>query len=136
MSIRNHEVVTHDYTFRELDYYIPLIVTGLKTKVGIESAISTPQIIEGIHKYEIKSEGKATKIRPERIRMMVRYIVVNDLLPGLISGGKGYYVATTMEEMRDNIKSLEERETAIRVKRKAIISQMERIFMKTQTIFE
>lgn len=136
MSITNYEDVTHDYTYRELNYYIPLIISGLKTKIGIEQAISTPEIIKGIYNHEMKQRGSATKVRDERIRMMVRYIIVNDLVPCLISSGKGFYIATNIEEMKDGIKSLEEREYSIKVKRKAWIRQMEIIFLKTQTLFE
>lgn len=135
MSIKNHEVVTHDYTYKELNYYIPLIVSGLKTKIGIEQAISTPQIIDGLYNYERKEKGNATKIRPERIRMMVRHIVVNDLVPGLISGGKGYYIATMRNEMDEGIKSLDERINAIEAKRKAWIRQRDSKFIEANKLF-
>jgi len=135
MPLRNFEKITHEYSFRELNYYIPLIVSGLKTKVGIEMAISTPQIIDGIYNYEVKEKGKATKIKPERIRMMVRYIVVNDLIPGLISGGKGYYIATKRNEIEDGIKSLDDRINAMESKRKAWIRQMDTMFVEKAKLF-
>lgn len=136
MSIKNHEAITHDYTFKELNYYIPLIKSGFKSKIGIENAISTPQIIEGIYNYEKKQNGQAIKIKPERIRMMVRYIIINDLIPGLISGGKGFYIATKRTELEECIQSLNERINAIEIKRKSWIRQMESLFIQESKLFK
>lgn len=136
MSIKNHEAITHDYTFKELNYYIPLIKSGFKSKIGIDNAISTPQIIEGIYNYEKKQNGQAIKIKPERIRMMVRHIIINDLIPGLISGGKGFYIATKRAELEECIQSLNERINAIEIKRKSWIRQMESLFIQETKLFK
>ena len=136
MSIKNHEAITHDYTFKELNYYIPLIKSGFKSKIGIDNAISTPQIIEGIYNYEKKQNGQAIKIKPERIRMMVRYIIINDIIPGLISGGKGFYIATKRAELEECIQSLNERINAIEIKRKSWMRQMESLFIQETKLFK
>lgn len=136
MSIKQFENITHDYSQKELTYYIPLLIRGLKTKIGKENAISTPKIIKGIHDHEKKVSPDVAKIRPERIRMMVRYIVVNDYIPGLIAGGKGYYIATIKKEIEDNIKGLDDRIQAMITKKKALIRQRDELFFKTKKLFQ
>lgn len=135
MPLKNFEKITHEYSFRELNYYIPLICTTIKTKVGKAYTVSTPQIIQGIHKYEQAEKGKATKLRSERVRMMMRYIIINDLAPGLISTGKGFYIATHKAEMDDCIKSQRERIKAQETKLNAWARQRDTIFVEKVKLF-
>ncbi len=135
MAIKNFEEITHEYSFREMNYYIPLICSTIKTKVGKGAIVSTPQIIAGIHKYETTEKGNATKLRSERVRMMMRYIIINDLAPGLISTGKGFYIATQKAEMDDCIKSQRERIKAQETKLNAWVRQREILFVEKIQMF-
>lgn len=135
--ITNFEHKTKPFTFKELNFYIPLITEILKSKTGKESVISTPELIAKIQKEEERINLiEAKKVDSVRIRMMVRYIIVNNLIPGLIGAGKGFYIATEAQQMEMCIKSLEERENAIRTKRIAILRQMKNIFYPQVTLFE
>jgi len=67
---------------------------------------------------------------------MVRYIIINDLIPGLISGGKGFYIATKRSELEECIQSLNERINAIEIKRTSWMRQMESLFIQESKIFK
>ena len=44
-----------------------------------------------------------------RLRKIIHFIRVNNLLYGLCSNSKGYYVAKNIQELEDNNKSLQQR---------------------------
>lgn len=134
--IKNFEDITKQLSYRELNYYVPLLKQGLETKIGIENIISTPEIIKRIHEFEKRGNPDAKKLEDVRIRIMVRHIIINDMVPCLVSSRKGFYVATKPSEIDSEIQSLDDRITAIQAKRKAWIRQKEKAFFETQTLFE
>lgn len=107
-----------DYTFPvnsiEVKTIIPYIVGKIKFNIGEENAAFAKDIISqvnnrGFLKVLKNGKTKAYKISGPRFRQMIHYIRVNSLVPNLIASQKGYYVATTQEEVEKYIKSLEER---------------------------
>jgi len=98
-----------EYT-AELNAYelglVPNIVSRLKLKIGKHQAVKSSYIVK-----EFKKRGK--KMSGARWRKIVNYIRVNNMVPFLISTSKGYYIATTEEEIRNYLESLKQRINAI-----------------------
>lgn len=114
--ITDFEDITKNYSDRELNYYAPLIRLGLKNKIGKANAIPTNAIIEGIFNLEMKNYPKTKRLRPERVRMIIRYINNTDSLENdngevldIIGSSKGYYIAATTKDIEKSIESLEDR---------------------------
>jgi len=102
MAIKDFEQLTKPLTPFEAevrDYIIP----HLSNKKGKASSVSNAAIRAGLLK---EKEWKISEIRMRKIIYNIRY---NNLIPMLASGGKGYFVAITEQEMRDCIESLKDR---------------------------
>ncbi len=134
--IHGFEDITAELSQKELTFYIPILIHGFKNKIGYENVVSTPEIISGIHKMELRTNPNAVKLQEPRIRKMAAYIIVNNLVPCLISCRKGFYIATEPQEIDNEIRSLNDRITAMQAKRKAWIRQKEVRFLATQNLFD
>jgi hypothetical protein len=97
---------------------LPIIASGLSTKKGIEKAVKNDEIIKGMKNigYHI---GNA------RIRKLINIIRRYGLVNFLIASSKGYHVASSRDEVVDYIKSLKQREDAIREVRLAMTKQLD-----------
>ena len=114
----NFEEQTHELTDYEKNELLPVIVKGLKTKSGKSNVISSTEIIKALKTLKYK-------IDPARLRKIINYIRVNNVLYNLIATGNGYYIATTPQECRDFIKSLDQRINAIITVRDAMQYQLD-----------
>ena len=94
--INDFENITYELTESELDL-IPKILNGLTARNGKDMAVSGTTICQ------------ALKIKGARLRKIINYIRVNHLIYGLCSCGKGYYIASTLEELEGCIISLRQR---------------------------
>lgn len=117
MAITNFEDQTHELTEYELKTLLPLMVKGLKTKVGVNNSITSTEIVK-----ILKAAGY--KIDPARVRKLVNHIRVNNEIYNLVATGKGYHVATSESECRLFIKSLDERINSIITVRDAMQYQL------------
>jgi len=93
---------------------VSIVVDRFKTKPGIKNIVTNNQIIEGLklkHGIEIKDS---------RVRKVIQFIRVNNLIPGLIATSKGYYSTDDIEELESWIESMIQRENAMKETRKAI----------------
>lgn len=115
--ITNFEKETHELNDYERDVLLPLLVKGLRTKVGKENAVTNKQICNAL-----KEQGY--KLNDARVRKLVQYIRVNHIVPLVIATSKGYYIATSKDEVEKYITSLTERLNAIKETRNAIIKQL------------
>jgi hypothetical protein len=70
---------------------------GISLRVGKDLSVSGTLICEKM------------KIKGARLRKIINYIRVNNLVYGLCSCGKGYYIARTLEELEGCIISLRQR---------------------------
>lgn len=105
--IKNFEEFTIELTPTE-HRLIPMMVDRFKTKRGIKTVVTAETMIVKIH------ESFGVKLKDTRVRKIIQYIRVNNLVPGLIATSKGYYTAETTAEINDWIESLKAREFAIR----------------------
>lgn len=106
--ITNFEEETDRLNKIEKEVLLPLFVKALSKKIGKEKQVTSSQMIDGVWtNFKIKIEGS-------RVRKLINYIRNTGLIPGLIATNKGYYVSDDPRELQQYIKSLEEREAAIR----------------------
>ena len=100
-----------EYERREV---LPRVIKGLKTKVGVENAVTNKTMVEGLKKLGIKTSGP-------RMRKIIHEIRITGEIPYLIATSKGYYITRDKSELLNYIESLEQRAASIR----AIACQLE-----------
>jgi hypothetical protein len=106
---------TQPLTDYETGVLLPLLVRGLQTKIGHNSAVTNKHIVATLK--------PAYKISDARVRKIINHIRTNDLIPGLIATSEGYFIAETEEELLEYEQSLKGREDAIREVRISIARQ-------------
>ncbi|MBC8265445.1 MAG: hypothetical protein H8E84_00590 [Flavobacteriales bacterium] len=94
--INEFENITYELTDSEWEI-VPTIIKGLKVRVGKDMAVSGTLICEKMN------------IKGARLRKIINHIRVDNLLYGLCSCGKGYYIAKDLGELEGCIISLRQR---------------------------
>tara|TARA_R110002051_G_scaffold161489_3_gene233049 strand:- start:304 stop:663 length:360 start_codon:yes stop_codon:yes gene_type:complete len=115
--ITNFEPQTYELNQYELHTLLPILIQGFSTKKGKEKAVTNKAICKAL-----KLGG--CKITDTRLRKVVHYIRVKNLVPLLIATSKGYYVATTKQEVETYIKSLSERINSISEVKNSLVKQL------------
>jgi hypothetical protein len=105
MSITNFEHITHDLNEYELSL-VPNIVKKLTEKIGKENAVTNKQICAAHKAFGKKLEGP-------RLRKIINFIRVNNLVYNLVATSNGYYRAQDHNEALEYIRSLDERANEI-----------------------
>jgi transcriptional regulator of met regulon len=106
--ITNFEEITFDLTDDELKLVNP-ICAGLIKRTA-KNPIKAPEIVKQMN---IFAEQKGlVKLTDARLRKVVNYIRCNSMMP-LMATKKGYYCATTKDEIASQIQSLKERASSI-----------------------
>lgn len=113
--IKGFEEQTQPLNDYERDTLLPLIVRGLSTKLGAKLAITGNKICNAMR-------GAGYVLDAPRLRKIVNHIRTYDLIPGLVSTSKGYFVASTAQELDECINSLQGRVDAIQ----AVINALNR----------
>ena len=114
--IKNFDNETAPLTDYEEKTILPLVLRGLKTKIGKTNAVTNRTIVQRLN-------IAGYTITEPRIRKIINYIRMSDLLPGLIATSGGYFLATSEAELMDYEESLLGREDAIKQVRLAIARQ-------------
>lgn len=114
--IKNFEKQSKPLTEYERDTLLPVIYRGLLAKVGEKMAITNAAITRGM-----KRAGY--RLTEERLRKIINHIRVNGMIKCLIATSKGYYIATTRQEMEDYITSLQNRADSILAVKQALEKQ-------------
>lgn len=104
--IKGFSEETQPLTEYERKVILPIILEGLKTKIGKANAVT--------NKYIISRLRDSYKIDAARLRKIINHIRTNDLLPGLIATSEGYFLATTESELLEYEESLKGREETIK----------------------
>jgi hypothetical protein len=110
---------TYDLTDYELQRVLPAIRSGLLTKQGAGMAVTNKQIVAGLER------NRAIKTNEARVRKIINYIRNKNMIPRLIASSKGYYIASSRQEVLDYIESLRGRENAIKQVRVAMEDQLQ-----------
>lgn len=111
------EELTCELTEQEERVLLPVIVRGLRAKVGRAMAVTNKAIVDGLR------TNMGIAVTAPRIRKIINYIRCNAMVPCLIATSEGYYVAESEQELLDYEESLRGREAAIREVRESIQRQ-------------
>lgn len=114
--IKGFNSETAPLTEYEEKVLLPLVLRGLKTKIGKENAVTNRTIVQRLN-------IAGYTVTEPRIRKLINHIRMTDLLPGLIATSGGYFLATSEAELLDYEQSLIGREDAIKQVRLAIARQ-------------
>lgn len=104
--LTGYEKITEDLTDYEEIEVLPLIVVGLRSKVGKDRAITGTEICKRIN---LSGRLQEYKLNPVKLRKIISTIRIHNFIPMVCSYSKGYYIAETFEEMQECLKSLRER---------------------------
>ncbi len=96
---------------------LPVICRGLSNKVGEGKAITNAAITKAM-------KGAGYQLNEARVRKIINHIRTTGMVRWLIATSKGYYIATSRQEMEDYIGSLRGREDAIRAVRESMEKQL------------
>lgn len=97
--LKGFEKLTEELSDYELQI-VPSIIKGIQARIGKENAVKSSIICDKMNIIGV------------RLRKIIHFIRVNNLLYGLCSNSKGYYVAKNIQELEDNNKSLQQRITS------------------------
>lgn len=79
-----------------------IIATKLKYHRGVENAVSNTKMQKYFQEKGMKSGGA-------RIRKILHYVRTENMVSCLVANSKGYYIATSSEDMKRYTKSLQDR---------------------------
>lgn len=113
--INGFQTETQPLTDYERETLLPVMIVGLKHKIGRGMAVT--------NKYIMQCLKPKYKITEARVRKLINHIRINGLVPCLIATSEGYYIAESDSELADYEQSLLSREEAIRAVRLAIDRQ-------------
>ena len=100
--LKGFENITQPISDYEKDILLPVVLRGLKNKVGKEKAVTNKEIVSGMTKAGFK-------ISDTTVRKLVNHIRTNSLINGLIATSKGYHISTDITEVSNYIDSLDGR---------------------------
>ena len=90
--IKGFDQETQPLNDYEMGVLLPLLVRGLRTKIGRENAVTNKHIVNTL-------KG-SYKLNDARVRKIINHIRTNDLIPGLIATSEGYFIAQSEVELR------------------------------------
>ena len=104
--LKSFEKQTHKVTDYEEKTILPLLVNGLKKKIGKENSITNSKICKSL-------TSKGFIITEARVRKLIFLIRKEGLVPRLIASSKGYWVTNDINEIQNWISSLKSRISAM-----------------------
>ena len=109
---------TEPLTDYERNILLPVIAKGLSMRIGAKRAVRNKEIVAAMRRagYELNDA---------RVRKIVNHIRCCGYVKCLVATSKGYYVATSPDEVEQYIMSLGGREGAIRAVRESMERQLE-----------
>lgn len=120
IMIATFETHTKPLNEYEREKLLPIMVKCLARHIGKNRAISNSQMCAKMAVY-------GYQIGETRVRKLINHIRNNCLVERLIASGKGYYVTESTEEMETYIKSVKNREDAIRAMRMSMEEQLSKM---------
>ena len=112
--IKHFEDFTAALTTYEKDLLVPQLVNFLRTRVGAKYAIRNKELCK------IFTEKGYQGLTEARVRKCINYIRINGLVPHLIANSRGYFCATSIEQVESYLESLDQRASAIWAMRAAL----------------
>ena len=102
------EEQTQPLTAWEQHNLLPVMLAGLRTKVGQDNAVTSGQIIKAL-----KADPYNFKINGARVRKVINYIRLNGMVRNLVASSKGYYIEQDPKAVEVYKQSLRDRIGAI-----------------------
>lgn len=90
----------------EKETLLPIFIKCLQRKLGKDNAITNRMMCNKMQEY-------GYDVCETRIRKIINYIRVNNLISCLMASNKGYYVTNDPKEIKEYIRSLKGRVEAI-----------------------
>jgi len=118
--ITNFEEITKELTETEIKKVIPLMINGLKTKIGKSKVITNKEMIEGLKQFGVKTSSP-------RVRKLIQAIRLTGSVERLIATSKGYYISNDVNELETYIESLNQRANSILLLSKQLEFQKNKI---------
>lgn len=115
--LNGFEKQTEPLTDYEREVLLPIVIQGLKIRVGESRAITNRKMTTNL-------TNKGYKVSDGRVRKLINHIRNSALVERLVATSKGYFVATDAKTMRDYIATLKGREGAIRAVRESMEMQL------------
>ncbi len=114
IMVTNFEQHTQPLTEKEQYHVLPSLIEVLKSRCYDRGHwLSSKNLINEVEQhYHKKTKGEYLILHDYRLRAMINYIVVKQLLP-VASGSSGYWLMTTKEEFESQRESLKNRSNAI-----------------------
>lgn len=98
---------------------MPRVASILSFCVGPEKAATNKELRENLlATYNLK-------VSDPRVRAIINEIRTSDIVPYLIASSKGYYIATSVDEVEDYARTLDSRIREMARVRDALLSQVE-----------
>lgn len=107
---------------------VDVFISRFKKRPGRQNAVTNGSIREGI------KNRLGIDLDAARIRKIVQYIRVNNLLPGLIATSTGYFYTTSITEIREWIESMRQRERALAESRESMERAIEFLKMRGEQL--
>ena len=104
--IKGFENETSELTDYEKEQLLPLVVEGLRVRIGKDKAITNDRMVMAL-------QARGPKITPPRLRKIIHEIRIKGDVPFLIATSRGYYVSHDKAEIRDYVESLHQRAESI-----------------------
>jgi hypothetical protein len=104
------EEQTKPLTDWERNHLLPIMVHGLKTKVGQEKAITSSEIINALRRDPYNYKGK---VNGARVRKVINHIRIKGLVQNLVATSKGYYIEMDRAAIENYKQSLRDRIASI-----------------------
>lgn len=121
--IPGHEEQTHELTTYEIKEILPRVINRMKTKIGKKNAVTNHHVVKAF-----KDHGY--KLSEPRFRKIIQHIRINGLIMGLVSHGRGYFVATNKSDIRFNINTLDKKINSEIMTRDSLHYQLKEMFEK------
>ena len=120
------EDVTYQLSDYEIETLVPVIIKGLKNKIGKENAITNRVICE-------KLKSASYKINDSRLRKIIHHIRIEQLILGLCCNSKGYYVTDSIKELGRYVESLSKRIRSQQAIHQSMKRDMDKILLLEKT---
>ena len=121
--IEGFENITAELSDQEIREILPLVIGGLRKRIGKENSITGSTIVRKLNSF-CMSKGIDYKLTGVRLRKMINYIRIRGTLLALCSTSKGYFIAANKSELEDCIESQKQRIRA----QQMVVDSLERDF--------
>ena len=113
--IKNFEEFSKPLSKYEGEILKPMVIKVLLAHKGKDNAITSREICHLLQDY---------KIQDVNVRRIVAYITTRNELNWIISTSQGFYYSTDIKEVQAMIKSLADREEAIKYRKQCLINSL------------